>query len=119
MAVIWFIVAFLSFWGGKEYSWITSGFSGMAIFYLIQYIYGLKYRYLTFSNEELSENFVFGKKIKWSEVEEVKKFAGDYILRTSKSELVINTQIIDEGDLKLLEKELYRYFPTLIISNQS
>ena len=47
-----------------------------------------------------------GKKLNLTEIKRIKKFAGDYILKTDKSELTINTQIIDPNSLAELNAEL-------------
>jgi hypothetical protein len=64
-------------------------------------IYSFNYfnQYLTINNNVIKENHPFGKKINLTEIKNIKKFAGDYILKTEKTELTINTQIIDEKSL--------------------
>jgi hypothetical protein len=54
---------------------------------------------LTIENGQIYVNKPFGKKISLTEIKQIKKFAGDYILKTDKTELTINTQIIDEKSL--------------------
>ena len=51
-------------------------------------------------------NALFGKKINLAEIKVIKKFAGDYILKTEKTDLIINTQIIDPNSLAELKTEL-------------
>ena len=65
-----------------------------------------KHQYLTIENGVLRINGSFGKKINLAEIKRIKKFAGDYILKTSKKELTINTQIIDTNSLAELNAEL-------------
>ena len=48
----------------------------------------------------------FGKSINLNEVKRIRKFAGDYILKTDKRELTINTQLIDPISLEDLNAEL-------------
>jgi hypothetical protein len=70
------------------------------------YFYEKKNQYLTLDAHFLSLNQPFGKKIELSELIQIKKFAGDYILKTAKTELRINTQIIDSKSLSELDAEL-------------
>jgi|TARA_B110000858_G_scaffold44374_1_gene50766 hypothetical protein len=68
------------------------------LFYLTQYFN----QYLTLKNNFIKENFPFGKKINLSEIKEIKRFAGDYQLKTDRTTLTINTTIIAEDSLKKL-----------------
>ena len=68
------------------------------LFYLTQYFN----QYLTLKNNFIIQNFPFGKKINLSEIKEIKRFAGDYQLKTDLTTLTINTTIIAEDSLKKL-----------------
>ena len=48
----------------------------------------------------------FWKKLNLNELKWIKKFAGDYILKTDEKELAINTQIINPSLLAELNAEL-------------
>ena len=47
-----------------------------------------------------------GKEINITEIKRIKRFAGNYIIKTDKSELTINTLIIDPKSLEELNTEL-------------
>jgi hypothetical protein len=64
------------------------------------------YKYLTIENGIINVNGPFGKKLNLTEIKQIKKFAGDFILKTEKKELTINTQIIDPNSLTELNAEL-------------
>lgn len=51
-------------------------------------------------------NGPLGKKLKLTEIKRIKKFAGDYILKTDKKELTINTQFIEPNSMVELNAEL-------------
>ena len=74
--------------------------------YLGLYFYQKNYKYLTIENGIINVNGPFGKKLNLTEIKRIKKFAGDYILKTDKKELTINTQIIDPNSLAELNAEL-------------
>jgi len=76
------------------------------IFSLTFYYYRMKKQYLTISRGILTKNTGISKKINLSEISSIKKFAGDYKLKTSKAELIINTEIIDRNSLTKLNTEL-------------
>ncbi|MBT9189813.1 hypothetical protein [Zobellia russellii] len=69
-------------------------------FYTINFIYEYKNQYLTIADDTITKNLLFQtKKMNLNEIIQVKNFAGDYILKTSQKELIINTQIIDPDSL--------------------
>jgi hypothetical protein len=61
---------------------------------------------VSIENGILTVNGPFGKKLNLNEIKQIKKFAGDYIIKTEKKELTINTQIIDPNSLVELNAEL-------------
>lgn len=79
-----------------SYGWLL-----IASFYIGNYFYMKKNQYLSLKNDILSHNRIFPKpnKIKLSELKEIKKFAGDYILKSEHEKLKINSQLIDKESL--------------------
>jgi len=61
---------------------------------------------LTIENGIIKVNSPFGKKLNLIEIKRIKKFAGDYILKTDEKELAINTQIINPSSLAELNAVL-------------
>ena len=84
-----------------DYSWFL--ISGI---YLLIYFYQKKEKYLTLENGFIKQNWPFGKKLNLNEIKWIKKFAGDYILKTDEKELAINTQIINPSSLTELNAVL-------------
>ena len=78
----------------------------ISLMYLGTYFYQKNYKYLTIENGIINVNGPFGKKLILTEIKRIKKFAGDYILKTDEKELTINTQIIDPNSLAELNAEL-------------
>jgi hypothetical protein len=78
----------------------------MSIIYLGIFFYRKKYYYLTIINDNIRVNGPLGKELKLTEIKRIKKFAGDYIIKTDQKEIIINTQIIDSSSLKELDAEL-------------
>ena len=62
--------------------------------------------YLTLENNEIKQNYIFGKKIDLSEIKSIKHFAGEYILRTNKRKMTINISWVDQSSLLDLKDEL-------------
>ncbi|UMB59875.1 hypothetical protein MHL31_12415 [Lutibacter sp. A80] len=104
--IVWLIFGLLSIFTKEKAYWTDYGYIIISILYLLTYFYQKQYKYITIENGILKINGAFGKKINLSKVKQIKKFAGDYILKTDKKELTINTQIIDPDSLIELNTEL-------------
>ena len=70
--------------------------------YIINSIYVLKTNYVTVKDGYLKKNR--GGKIYLDNLIEVKKFAGDYILKTKQTQITIDTNIVDKESLKKLDE---------------
>ena len=106
LGIIWLVWFFVFDFNKKEMNWTDYGWLVISIAYLSIYFYQKKYKYVSIENGILSVNGPIGKKLNLTEIKRIKKFAGDYILKTDKSELTINTQIIDPKSLTELNTEL-------------
>jgi hypothetical protein len=78
----------------------------MSCSYFGTYFYEKKNQYLTIENGVISVNKPFGKKINLTEIKQIIKYAGDYTLKTDKTKLKINTQIIELNSLSELDAVL-------------
>lgn len=106
LGVLWLTISTIGIFTKENRSWTDFGFFLISILYFGMYFYEKKNQYLTLDTHFLSLNQPFGKKIELSELIQIKKFAGDYILKTANTELRINTQIIDSKSLSELDAEL-------------
>ena len=104
--IVWLIFGLLSIFTKEKTYWTDYGYIVISILYLLTYFYQKQYKYITIEKGILKINGAFGKKINLYEVKQIKKFAGDYIIKTDKKELTINTQIIDPDSLIELNTEL-------------
>ncbi|MCM4154262.1 hypothetical protein DHD05_21960 [Arenibacter sp. N53] len=86
---------------GIDYAWFAIAGLSMGT-----YFYEYTHQYLTIERGIISKSYPFGNKIKLEEIKYIKKFAGDYILKTDQTELTINTQIIDKKSLSDLNEIL-------------
>lgn len=86
--------------------WIDYGWILIFLMYFINYFYQKKYNYVVIKNGVINVNGPLGKKLNLTEIKRIKKFAGDYILKTDKKELTINTQFIEPNSLVELNAEL-------------
>lgn len=105
VGTIWLACAILHVYDGQAKSYDYVWFLFAATYYAI-FFYKKNQQYLTIENGFLKENWPHGKIIKLSEINRIKTFAGDYILKTDEKELKINTQIISPTSFEELKKEL-------------
>jgi hypothetical protein len=82
------------------------GYLIIGILYLGTYLFENNKQYLTIENGIISKNHLIPKKINLNEIKRIKKFAGDYILKTDSTELRINTELIEEKSLAELNTVL-------------
>ena len=106
LGIVWLIFGFLGIFTKEKTYWTDYGYIVISILYLVLYFYQKQNKYLTIENGILKINGSFGKKINLNDVKQIRKFAGDYILKTGEKELTINTQIIDPNSLAELNAEL-------------
>ena len=104
--IIWLTYFLVKLIFNEELHWIDYGWILISLTYFGTYIYQKKFKYVSIENEILIVNGPLGKKLNLTEIKRIKKFAGDYIIKTDKKELTINTQIIDQDSLAELNTEL-------------
>jgi hypothetical protein len=106
MTIFWLIFGVINLFFNNFGKWTTYTWLGISSMYIVIYSFDYFNQYLTIQNGIIKENHLFGKKIELTEIKEIKKFAGDYIIKTEKGEMTINTQIIDPNSLAHLNSEL-------------
>ena len=82
------------------------GYLIIGILYLGTYLFENNKQYLTIENGTISKNHLIPKKINLNEIKRIKKFAGDYILKTDSTELRINTELVEKNSLEELNTVL-------------
>ena len=82
------------------------GYLIIGILYFGTYLFENNKQYLTIENGIISKNHLIPQKINLNEIKQIKKFAGDYILKTDSTELRINTELIEENSLAELNNVL-------------
>ena len=104
--IIWLTFFLLQLLFDDELNWIDYGWIFISLAYFGIYFYQKKYKYVIINNGFLTVNGPFGKTINLTDIKMIKKFAGDYILKTDNEELIISTQYIGSKSLAELNKEL-------------
>ncbi|MFA7447742.1 MAG: hypothetical protein WCY77_04835 [Weeksellaceae bacterium] len=97
--ILWlsyFLIKILLF---DSFHWIDYGCVFLSFAYLTIYFYEIRYKYVTIQDGVLSVNELIRKKVNLNEINQIKRFAGDYIIQSDKNEVTINTQIIDTNSL--------------------
>ena len=104
--LFWLIFFIVILFEKERLNWIDYGWIVMSFVYLGIFYYQKKYKYITIEDGIIRINGPLGKELKLIEIKRIKKFAGDYIIKTDQKEMTINTQIIDPNSLKELGVEL-------------
>ena len=104
--ILWFVYCFVKLFFDDKLHWIDYSWIIISLTFIGTYFYQKKYKYVSIENGILTVNEPFGKKLNLTEIKRIKKFAGDYIIKTDKKELTINTQIIEPNSLAELNAEL-------------
>jgi len=104
--LIWLVWFFIGILTKDKPNWTDYGWIVISAMYLSVYFYQRQNKYLTIENGFIKDNSPFGKKINLTDIKQIKKFAGDYIIKTEITELTINTQVIDPNSLAELNNEL-------------
>lgn len=77
-----------------------------SILFLLSFFFDKRTYYLTLKNGKLRTGKLFGEKINLLDIKQVIENKEKYILKTNKSELIIDTKLMDSESLDELETEL-------------
>ena len=103
--IFWLILGVIAISNNSE-NFLNYGYLIAALLYIVSYLLKSKNQYLTIENERITLHNLIPKIIYKSDLVHIKKSAGDFILQTDKSELRIQTHLIDKNSLKDLNKIL-------------
>ena len=102
--LFWILIGILGVFFSEKNNILFYLYTPMGFIYIYLYI-KVKY-YLSIENNIIKQNYIFGKKMKLSEIKSIKHFAGEYILRTDKRKMTINISWVDQSSLLDLKDEL-------------
>lgn len=105
-ALVWLFYFGIIVFEKEEPNWINYGWIVISLIYFGLYFYQVKYDYITIENDTIRVHGPLGKKLKLKDIKRIRKFAGDYILKSDQTEITINTKIIDSDALHKLNTEL-------------
>ena len=106
LGLFWILLGVISLIQDDSIRWTDYGYLLAGTLYIGQYLWDFTNQYLTVENGIIKKNTPFGKKINLNEINWIKKFAGDYTLKTETGELKINTELIEENSLAELNSVL-------------
>ena len=104
--IVWIIMGLFKIFEPEQFEWKNTWFLILAIIFLFTLFYRKKKQYLTLENGVISKNSLFYKPLKMSEIKQIEKKSGKYILKTDLRKLTIDTKIIAEESLSELNTEL-------------
>lgn len=78
----------------------------IGIAYIGFYFLDKKEQYLIITDDEIKEDYLFGKSIKTDTIKKISEFAGDIIIKTHSKELVIHKQSFDYDTFTNIKLEI-------------
>jgi hypothetical protein len=102
----WLLIFFITVFTKDKLNWVDYGYLVLSAMFFIGFLYQRQNICLTIENGFIKEKSLFGKKLNLKDIKQIKTFAGDYILKSEKTEFTINTDLIDPGSMMDLKKEL-------------
>ena len=88
-----------------------TAFIGIGVMYVLVYFFQKNRPYVLITEEYIRvDHFPFGKKqMALDQIQTVKYFAGDYIIKDANKELVIDTNLVDKDSLAELKQFMQTY----------
>ena len=102
---IFFVLGLVFVWEEPQ-NFFRYGLIFLGLAHLISGIYKIKNPYINLENGILKRSGLFPQIINLSEIEKIRKFAGDYIFHTSKKKLKINSELVSKDQKAELENML-------------
>lgn len=108
LGIVWIGLGISKLLVDGSFRWFDYGYLVLGFLYTAHFLYDLRNQYLTIENGTIRKNglYGFGKKINLNDIIWIKKFAGDYTLKTETKEFKINTTLIEEESLVQLNEIL-------------
>ncbi|MCY2686803.1 hypothetical protein [Salinimicrobium sp. TH3] len=106
MTFVWLILLTINILYVDSSNWPFWIWIILSLGYISHYTFEYFNQYLKIENGFIYKTSFFPRKVELNKVRKFKKFAGDYIIETDKSELRIDTTLIDRDSLKELDKAL-------------
>jgi hypothetical protein len=110
--LFWLILGIISITNNSE-NYFNYGYLIASFLYFGIYFFKSKYQYLTIEDGSIILNNIFPQKINFTDLNQIKMKGKSYIFKSEKSELHINTSVIDKNslkDLKVIIKNLKKNF---------
>ncbi|WP_299525147.1 hypothetical protein [Winogradskyella sp.] len=104
--IVWLLIAVIQVSINEQPKWFHYMWFVLAILYFVLYYQQTKPKYLLIENETLKENWLLGKAIKLGEINSIKHFAGEYILKAENMEFRISIDRIENDSLLKLDEKL-------------
>ncbi len=117
-AILWFALCFLSYYWDRE-SGVNNFYLIMGLVYLMLILAERFRPFVILNGEAIIKQDPFPRKVLFKDISSIKNFAGDLIITTDKTELVIALQNMEEEQQKELIKRLEDLKPNSTNHEQS
>ena len=93
--LFWLILGIISITNNSE-NYFNYGYLIVSFLYFGIYFFKSKYQYLTIEDGSVILNNIISQRISFADLNQIKKNGKRYILKSEKSELIIDTTLIDK-----------------------
>lgn len=104
LGILWTFLGVLKLVSSEELRIPDFIFLFIGILYLGSFLFNLKYGYAQIKNDSIKTSALWGKEIKWIDLESFEQVHGDYTFRSKNKAIKINSSAIDEKSLQALTK---------------
>ncbi len=104
--LIWLVALLVSFLLDSLYNLSILFYVLMSVLYFTISLYQMKHQYLTIENGIIKQNWPFGKKIELEQIQKIRHFSGEYVLKSKDKTLKIDIYKIAPKSLQNLKTEL-------------
>ncbi len=106
LGIVWLAMGIFQLFLMKDQWWLGLGWIVLSLMFIVAFLYQRKQKYITITDDYIKENKPFGKRMKTSEIIDIKYFSEDYIIKSETEEIRINSNYIDEVSLDIVKNKL-------------
>lgn len=111
LALLWFIAGVFQLLFNENADLFDSMWFVFSGIYFLIYLYQIKKDYLIISNGSIKQKWPFGRTMKLADIQRIRHFDGQYVLRSKRSKLTIDIGLIQKDSLQSLKSELKKLKP--------
>lgn len=106
LGAVWLFFGISYFWNSEKLNFLYYGYFLLSFSYLMIFYFKSRFKYITVTQDIIKFNQPFGWKVNCSDIISIRRFAGDYIIKTNIKDYTISGKLIDPKMAVPLEEYL-------------